>query len=111
MHREAFSSALDGGYVRAYSLDFLSKAFEMQVDVLDNGVLSTYDVLFSGITFFEFSDAHSNRWERIELTEVRLEEPPEGSRTEEWKVWLNFWDAAEVSLRCAVIRVDGAVLT
>jgi len=111
MHREAFSAALDGGYLSEYSLDLLAKSFTMQVEVLDNGVLSTYEVSFAGISFFEFSDEKANRWERIELTEVRLEEPPEGSRTEEWKVWLNFWDAAELSLRCAVIRVDGNVLT
>jgi hypothetical protein len=110
VNREAFISALEGGYLESYSLDLLAKALTVHVEVLDAGVLSEYDVNFTGISFFEFRDEKANRWERIELTEVRIE-PRERSSTEEWTVWLNFWDAAELSLRCAAVHIDGDALT
>jgi hypothetical protein len=110
MRSEALSAALEGGYLSDYSLDLLTKSFAIKVEVLEGGKRSDYEVDFTGISFFEFRDEKANRWERIELTEVRIEESPEGSSTEEWKVWLNFWDASELSVRCATIRVDGEVL-
>jgi hypothetical protein len=110
MRREALSAALEGGYLSESSLDLLNKFFTIQVEVLEGGRLSNYEVSFMDISLFEFRDEKANRWERIELTEVRIEEWPEGSSTEEWKVWLNFWDAAELSLRCATIRADGEAL-
>lgn len=111
MRREALSAALEGGYLVEHSIDLLSKSFTMQVEVLESGRLSHYTVSFAGISFFEFQDKKSNRWERIELTEIRIDEPPEGSSTEEWTVWLNFWDVSDLSLRCTAIRVDGDALT
>jgi hypothetical protein len=111
MQRDALSPMLDGGYVREYSLDLLEKSFIMQVDVLDAGRLSSYEVCFLGISALEFRDEAVNRWERIEVTEVRVDESPESSSSEEWAVWINLWDAAQLTVRCATIRVDGEVLT
>lgn len=110
MRREAFVAVLEGGYLTGYTLDLLAKSYTMQVDVLDSGRLSRYEVSFLGVSAFEFHDESVNRWERIELTEVRIDEPPEGSSTEEWTVWLNHWDVAQILIKCAGIRIDGEAL-
>ena len=111
MQRESFATALEGGFIEEYSLDLLAKALTMRVDVLDAERLSSYQIGFVGISLLEFHDESVRQWERIEVTEIRIEEAPERSSTEEWKVWINFWDAAQLTLRCAAIRVDGEALS
>ena len=110
MTRETFGTALDSGYITSYTLDLLEKSFVIHVDVLENSVLTTYEVSFSGLSAFTFSDEKAHQWERLEITEVLLEDFPDRSLTKEWRVWFDFWDVAELSLRCAAIRVNGTVL-
>lgn len=108
--RETFSSALEGGFIEQYSLDLAAKTFMMRVEVLDASVLTSYQVLFVGVSVFDFRDEPAREWERLELTEIRIEEVPEKSGTEEWAVWVNLWDAAQLTVKCAAIQVDEAPL-
>jgi hypothetical protein len=110
MRREDLGPAIAGGYVTKYNLDLCEKSFEAEVEVLTNGAMSHHGLRFSGVSAFDLRDDKANRWERIEVTDIRVDEGPEGSAREEWRVWINFWDAAELTIRCATIQVNGDAL-
>jgi hypothetical protein len=82
----------------------------MDVAVTEGQERRTHQVEFVSISKFHFEDEHVNTWERVELTEVRILEAPEASPSEEWAVWMNLWDVAQLTITCAVIRVDGMPL-
>lgn len=111
MDRESFGESLQGGYVTHHGLDLTLKEFKLTVEVLENGVLAEFHVVFHGISRYEFSDPKSNTWDRIEITDVCIEDSPELSSSEEWNIWFNFWDAAELTIHCAAIHVDGVMLS
>ncbi len=110
MHRQELTEALSGGYVQTYSLDLLEKSFSMHIDVLDGETSSSYDLLFDTVRRFTLEDEALSPWERLELTEIVIEHPPEESGTEEWEIWISFWDVAHLSLRCRSVLVDGRPL-
>lgn len=110
MEPGAVVSNLRGGYIERYSVDLLTKVFAMRVSVLENATLSMYDVTFQNVSQFSFKDTAASEWERLELTDIWVDAAPAASKSEEWEVTLNFWDLAEVELRCARITVDGEVV-
>jgi hypothetical protein len=111
MQRQSLSAALEGGFIEEYAWDLLGKSLMFRVDVLSGGALSSYRVQFLAVSSIEYQDEPTRPWERIEVTEIRVEEGPEQSPSEEWKIWINFWDSAELTLRCAAIRVEDEPLT
>ncbi|SRR6266540_3086472 len=108
MEPAELSHALSGGYVLRYALDLLAKTFSLGVEVLENGVLSHYEIVFRGVSHFALEDQSLGGWERIELTEIMIDKLPQESSTEEWELSMNLWDIAELSVRCQSIEVDGA---
>lgn len=110
MQRQGFREALAGGYFQSYELNLLEKAFLMQIHVLDQGVLSSYDVTFEGISRLLIEDETASSWERIELTDIWIESGPEGSSAEEWEILMSLWDVVHIRIRCASLLVDGEPL-
>ena len=49
-------------------------------------------------------------WEKWEVTDLWIDESPEQSSTRTWAISFNFWDLAEMTLRCDTITVNGEVL-
>lgn len=109
MQRQALKDALAGGYIEAYELDLSRRAFNMRVDVLDD-VLVTYEIKFEKMSRFLLEEELGGTWERVQLTDIWIEEEPEHSKTEEWQILISLWDLVHISIRCAAILVDGVPL-
>ena len=78
--------------------------------MLENGKLSTYDVLFRSVSYFSFADNQAGDWDRLELTDLWVDALPAASSTEEWEVTMSLWDLAQVKVRCSGIALDGEVV-
>ena len=110
MDRAVLPQALNGGYIEEYELDLRRNLFAMRVDVLDNDVLSSYNVRFEKLSQFAMDSESLGDKERLELTEIWIDSTPESSSTEEWSITISMWDMTHIRLRCAVIVIDGAPL-
>ena len=107
MERRLFAKSLNEGYIERHTLDLSHQRFAIQVHVLERGVLSVYEVEFAGVSHFQFDDKQVGDWERLQLTQLWIDEAPENSGTEEWAVSFSLWDLAHVTLRCTSISIDG----
>ncbi|MEO8735031.1 MAG: hypothetical protein ABI380_00680 [Edaphobacter sp.] len=110
MDRAALKQTADGGYIEKYRFDINSNAFIINIDVLDADILSTYEVRFENLSRFLFESESRGIKDRLELTEMWIDETPEASSSEEWAVTISMWDMTHISLRCASIVVDDAPL-
>jgi len=110
MRRDQLHEALSGGYIDNYAWDLLQKSMTMEVEVLDSGILSRYQITFEGVSRSTFEDEALSPWERLELTELFVERAPEESGTEEWEIRMNFWDLASLAIRCKAVSIDGEAL-
>ncbi len=110
MYRTTLPQCLNGGYIEGYEFDLHRNLFTMRVDVLDDGVLSSYDVRFESISHFAVDSESRHDKERLELTEISIDGSPEASSTEEWSVTINMYELTFIRLRCAVIFIDGSPL-
>jgi hypothetical protein len=79
----------------------------MEVELLDSGNLSRYQVTFERVSRLAFEDEALSLWERLELTEFSLERAPEESGTEEWEIQMNLWDLASLAIQCRAVTIDG----
>lgn len=107
MDRAALKLAVDGGYIEKHRFDINANAFIMNVDVLEAGTLSTYEVRFESLSHFLFESESRGVKDRLELTEMWIDETPEASSSEEWAVTISMWDMTHIAIRCASIVVDG----
>jgi hypothetical protein len=110
MDRTTLPQALNGGYIEQYEFDLHRNLFAIRVDVLDNDVLSSYEVRFEKLSHFSVDSESIGDKERLELTEMWIDTTPESSSTEEWSITISMWDITHIRLRCAVIVIDGAPL-
>lgn len=110
MDRSSVSRKLDGGFIVEHDFDLIAKSLRFRIEVLNAGSLSVYDLQFLAVSELHFDDELGGCWERLELREIVIDQVPEGSATEEWAVWLNFWDTAQLRLKCAQILIDGTPL-
>ncbi len=110
MERSSVSQMLEGGYIVEHVFDLIAKSLGFRIEVLKSGSLSVYDIQFLAVSELHFEDELGGRWERLELREIAIDQVPEGSATEEWSVWMNFWDTAQLRLKCAQIMIDGTPL-
>ena len=111
MDRTKLNDVLNGGYIEEYELDMRRNRFSMRVDVLENGALSSYNVRFEKVSHFQFdTESLSEGGDRLQLTELWIDAPPEKSSSEEWEVTISIFDMSHIRLRCSVISVDDAVL-
>ena len=112
MNRAALEAALEGGYIEQLNFDVFNNTLSLKIEVLDNGNLSIYDVLFERLGYVEYTAEPS--WtgsdRRLQVTELNLESAPEHSSSEEWQVTINMWDNSYLTVRCSVIRIDGETL-
>jgi len=104
------NQSLAGGYIESYKFELEEKRIMLRIDVLENGRLSSYDVVFRGVSHFSFDDERVSSWERIELTDLSIDAAPEGSSSEEWLIDLNLWDTAHLTVRCATISINDELL-
>ena len=113
MDRAMIGDMLAGGYIEDYSFDMRRNAFAMRVDVLENGTLSRYDVVFARVSQFSFESEtrRGSLEDRLEVTEFTIESGPESSATEEWNVVISMWDTSFLRVRCSSIEVDAEALT
>src|SRR5690349_9784400 len=100
MDRASLGQSLNGGYIEEYNFDMHKNAFSMRVDVLENGVLSSYSVRFEKVSRFTFETESIGEGERLELTELWIDSAPETSSSEEWNVTISMWDMTHITLRC-----------
>jgi len=111
MDRTKLNDVLNGGYIEEYEFDMLRNRFNMRVDVLENGAPSSYNVRFEKVSHFQFdTESPSEGGDRLQLTELWIDAPPEKSSSEEWEVTISIFDMSHIRLRCSVISVDGTVL-
>jgi hypothetical protein len=111
MQRADLAVRVNGGYIEAYELDLRRKLLALRVDVLDGDTLSNYDLHFELLSHFEYdTESRSDAEARLQLTELWLDAPPEGSPTEEWNVTISIFDMSHIRLRCSIISVDGEIL-
>lgn len=112
MRRAAFPEALNGGYIEEYGFDMRQNIVTMRVDVLDNGMLSSYDVRFERVShlLYETESTSVSADDRLQVTELYIDEAPEDSKTEEWQVTISMWDTSHLTIRCSSITVDGLSL-
>lgn len=108
MDRAMLPQSLNGGYIETYELDLYRNRFAMRVDVLENSVLSSYDVRFEKVSHIAIESESRRDKERLELTEMWIESTPEASSSEEWSITISMWDLTHIRLRCAMIVIDGA---
>ena len=111
MDRTMLSKSLNGGYIEEYEFDMRRNLVTMRVDVLENGVLTSYEVRYERVSHFLF-DTESSAGDdgRLELTELWIDTAPEASEFEEWSVTISMWDMTHIKLRCSAIIVDGSEL-
>lgn len=72
MNRSMLKQALGGGYIERYEFDIGKNLFFMRVDVLENGVLSQFDVRFermSQLLFESESDSIGDRKRRSDMVD------------------------------------------
>lgn len=110
MDRATLPRLINEGYITRHALDLYRNVFAMRVDVLDNGVTSSYDIEFAKIAHFEMDSESRHDKERIELTELWIDAGPSASPAERWSVTISIWDLTHVRLRCGLIKVDGQAL-
>lgn len=110
INRETLSASLNGGYIEEYEFDIQRNLFTMRVDILDHGARSSHDVRFEKISHFAVDSESRRDKERLELTEVWINTPPESSESEEWSITISMWDLTHIHIRCALISIDGATL-
>lgn len=111
MDRASLNQSLAGGYIESYEFDMGTGTLAMQVDVLENDVLSSYDLRFEKISRFLYENESRSEGDRLEFTEMRIEETPEDSKSEEWLVLISVWDITHITVQCAAFSVDGDSVT
>lgn len=110
MDRTTLPQSLNGGYIEEYEFDLHRNLFTVRVDVLDDDVLSSYDVRFEGVSHFAVDSESRHDKERLELTEMWIDSSPEASSSEEWSITISMYDLTHIRVRCAVIAIDGTPL-
>jgi hypothetical protein len=112
MERGMLSGSLNGGYIEQYNFDMRRNLLSMRIDVLENDVLSSYDVEFQQVSHFVFETETrtGSAEDRLELTELWIDAAPETSSSEEWAVTISMWDMTHITIRCSTITVDGDAL-
>src|SRR5260370_75635 len=107
MNRSLLNDTLSGGYISRYDFDMGKNLFVLQVDVLENGVLSTHEVRFEKVSRFLFETESPFEGDRLEVTEIWIDAAPEGSSSEEWSIIISIWDLTHLRVRCTSIDVNG----
>jgi hypothetical protein len=111
MERTKLNDVLNGGYIEEYEFDMRRNRFSMRVDVLDNGVLSSHNLRFEKVSHFQFdTESLSEGGDRLQLTELWIDEPPEKSSSEEWGITISIFDMSHIRIRCSVISLNGDAL-
>jgi hypothetical protein len=112
MERALLAPSLKGGYIEEYQFDMRRNFVSMRVDVLENDVLSRYDLEFHQVSHFSFETEtrKGSADDRLEITELWIDATPEASGSEEWDVTISMWDLSHLRVRCSTIVVDGIVL-
>lgn len=107
MDRASLPRTLGGGYIEDYRLDLRQGSFAFRVDVLNEGVLASYEIACEHVSLFEYRDEELGAvGERLQLTELWIEKVPEESPTEEWELLLSLWDIAHIRIKCGGFLVD-----
>jgi len=99
--------AVSEGIIDSYFFDIKKKALTMHVVMTYAGVQSSYDLEFLQISHLQFDDEGTSEWEKLELTELWVDESPDQSSAKTWAITLNFWDLAQMVFRCGSITVNG----
>jgi hypothetical protein len=112
MERAVLGRSLQGGYIEEYEFDMRRNSVSMRVDVLENDVLSRYDLEFHQVSYFSFETEtrKGSAGDRLEITELWIDATPEASGSEEWELTISMWDLSHLRIRCSTIVVDGMVL-
>lgn len=111
MDRTSLPRVLSGGYIEEHRLDVGEGIFAFRVEVLNDGVLSSYEVSCQHVSLLEYRDEQRGAiGERVQLTELWIENVPERSSSEEWELLLSLWDLAHVRIRCGSVVIDGVPL-
>src|SRR5262245_37205615 len=101
---------VSGGYIERYVLDLAQKRFDARVEVLSEGVLAQYDLTFEELSDFSFDDESVAEWERLQLSDIWVDETPAESSREEWGVTISLWDVGYLKIRSAAVLIDGDLL-
>jgi hypothetical protein len=102
---------LDGGYIEKYDFDMRNDRLTLQIDVLDHGQLTSFDLQFAKVSLFVFDNESNRKDDRLEFTEIYFEEIPSHSSTEEWKVTISLWDTTHLTIRCSAIELDNEAVS
>ena len=110
MNGDEMKAALEGGYISSVNLDMLQNSLQLMVEVLDHGGLSRYSLQFASMSTFSFETVSKVGGERLQLTEMWIQETPSGSSTEEWSVLVSIFDTTHLRIKCTRIALDGVTI-
>ncbi|MFT3874090.1 MAG: hypothetical protein QM714_15845 [Nocardioides sp.] len=81
------TDALWGGQLKAVGFDPVVHSLTLQIDVIDGGVSTTYDLECSGVSGLRFTNSIPDPWTYAEVTEVHTGQTTAGQWTVELVLW------------------------
>jgi hypothetical protein len=92
-----------GGQLKAVTFDPVSHRLALQVDVLESGVTTAYDLTCNGVSALRFDNSIPLPWTYAEVTEVHASRTTSG----DWVLELTLWsEDAELICTCKEFSVE-----
>ena len=98
----AITDALWGGQLKAVGFDPVVHSLTLQIEVIDGGARTTYDLACSGVSDMRFANSIPDPWSYAEVTEVHT------SRTTaaKWIIEVVLWsEDCELVCTCEAFAV------
>ena len=109
MDRAGVPGQLNGGYIEEYDLDLRRNRMSLSVSVYDEEERAVrYEVAFESISRVCFeTTSRREAGDRLQLTEIWVENGPESSGSEEWDILISIFDLSHLRVRCSGVSIDG----
>jgi len=96
------TDALWGGHLKAVDFDPVVHRLTLQIDVIESGMRTSYDLACSGVSAMRFTNAIPDPWSYAEVTEIHTSHTID----EKWMVEVVLWsEACELVCTCDALAV------
>ncbi|UJP39782.1 hypothetical protein [Cellulomonas palmilytica] len=96
------TDALWGGRLTAVAFDPVVHELTLQVEVLDEGVTTAYDVVCPGVSDLRFANSIPEPWSYAEVTEIHVTQTTSGRCAVELLLWS---EDSELVWTCSSLEV------